>query len=225
MKEEYGHPLGQGRFSWMDEESPRIQMTFCILKPARRSRMISVLFDVTDADGNTKIGGTKRFWNSRLAWILLGCLVDGALQENSRAKANDTVKTLIRECSVLSESVAEQSRLVLKEIDGLDWKFDRIPQDEEMSIDEVNALVMEQGYENQIVTVMERGKEMENVPREDPSGPDVEWSNRAQQARHPGDLFFEHMSSVEEKLKHLNWPPREGSESSIAKIWKMMKWW
>ena len=53
----------------------------------------------------------------------------------------------------------------------------------------------------------------------------TEWSNRAQQARHPGYLFFEHMSSVEEKLKNLNWPPREGSESSIAKIWKMMKWW
>lgn len=225
MKEEHGHPLGQGRFSWMDEESPRIQMTFCILAmPAKYSLTSSVFFDVTNVDGNTKIGGTKRFWNHRLAMVLLGCSV-GALQDHSRDEAINAAKTLIRGCSVLPEIVAEQSRQVLKEIEVLDWKFDRIPQDEEMSFDEVNALVMQQGYENQIVTVMEHGKEMENVSREDPSGPGVEWSNRAQQARHPGDLGFQYMSSVEKKLKNLNWPPQEGSESSIAKIWKMMKWW
>lgn len=208
----------------MDEESLRIQMTFCILAmPAKYSLTSSVFFDVTNVDGNTKIGGAKRFWNHRLAMVLLGCLV-GALQENSRGKAIDAIKTLIRECSVLSEAVAEQSHLVLKEIEGLNWKFDKIPQDEEKSSDKINALVMEQGYENQIVTVMERGREMENVQREDPSGPGVEWSNRAQQARFPGDLFFEHMSSVDDTLKNLNWPLREGTESVVAKIWKMMKW-
>ena len=208
----------------MDEESLRIQMTFCILAtPAKYSLTSSVFFDVTNVDGNTKIGGAKRFWSHRLAMVLLGCSV-GALQDNSRDEAINAAKTLIRVCSVLPETVAEQSRQVLKEIEGLDWKFDKIPQDEEKSSDKINALVMEQGYENQIVTVMERGRELENVQRRDPSNPGFEWSNRAQQARHPGDLGLAHMSSVEETLKNLNWPPQEGTESFVAKIWKMMKW-